>query len=113
MKRIFTAFLAVMLLFSGCGGKADYTPTGDALSYDEDYTGPAPTRPVEESEQELTMPYYAEVTMNPLQCTDYTNRAFMSLIYQGLFTVDRDYNVEPMLCQQYAMAEDMRSYTSM
>ena len=111
MKRSFVILLALILLLSGCGGKGDYVPTGDGLSYDEDYTGPVNTRPPEENDQVLTLPYYADITMNPLLCTDYTNRAFLSLIYQSLFVVGREYNVEPMLCHQYSMTEDMRSYT--
>lgn len=110
MKRVFAIMLALGLLLCGCGGKGEYVPTGDGLSWDDDYTGPVNTRPREESEQELTMPYYAHVTMNPLLCTDYTNRAFMSLIYQGMFTVDREYKVEPMLCEKYSMSEDMKTY---
>ena len=38
MKRSFVILLALILLLSGCGGKGDYVPTGDGLSYDEDYT---------------------------------------------------------------------------
>lgn len=111
MKRSFVILLALILLLSGCGGKGDYVPTGDGLSYDEDYTGPVSTRPQDQQEQSLTMPYYAEITMNPLLCTDYTNRAFLSLIYQSLFVMDREYHVEPILCEKYSMTEDMRSYT--
>ena len=100
MKRSFVILLALILLLSGCGGKGDYVPTGDGLSYDEDYTGPVSTRPQDQQEQSLTMPYYAEITMNPLLCTDYTNRAFLSLIYQSLFVMDREYHVEPILCEK-------------
>ena len=111
MKRLLAALLALALLLSGCGAKNEYVPTGDGLSYDEDYTGPMNTRPVEQTDQVVNMPYYAQVTMNPIQCTDYTNRALMTLIYQSLFVVDRHYQVQPMLCSRYSMAQDMRSYT--
>ena len=110
MKRFLVALLALVLLLSACGTQGEYVPTGDGLSYDEDYTGPVNTRPLEQNDQLLTMPYYAQITMNPLQCTDYTNRALISLIYQSLFVVDRQYQVEPMLCSSYSMAQDMRSY---
>ena len=109
MKRILAAMLAVLLL-SGCGANADYVPTGDGVSWDEDYTGPVNTRPQEETVQELTMVYYPNITMNPILCTDFTNRALISLLYQGLFVVDRDYQVQPMLCGKYSMSEDMRTY---
>lgn len=115
MRRFLSILLCCALLaglLSGCNASDEpYIPTGDGLTWDEDYTGPAVTHPQEEEVQELTLIYYPDITMNPYQCTDFTNRALFSLIYQGLFTVDREYNVEPMLCSSYSMAENMRSYT--
>lgn len=115
MKRLIAYLLCVLLVlgtFSGCNDTNNvYTPTGDGLSYDEDYTGPVYSRPQEDSQQTLTLTYYAEITMNPLQCTDFTNRALFSLLYQSLFVVDRNYNVSPILCKNYKMSEDMKTYT--
>ncbi len=113
MKRFFAIILyfALVLLFTACGtGEEAYTPTGDGLTWDEDYTGPAVTQPSEEQVQELTLTWYPEETLNPYQSTNYTNRVLFSLLYQGLFAVDRDYNVEPMLCGNYSMSENMRTY---
>ena len=112
MKKLLAVFLALLLLaLWGCGQEGEYVPTGDGLSYDENYTGPMNTRPEEENDQVLTLPYYAEITTNPLHCADYTNRTVLSLVYQGLFAVDRDYQVQPMLCGRYTMSSDMRTYT--
>lgn len=115
MKRVFSLLLCLFLvvgLFPGCDGQDDepYIPTGDGLTWDDDYTGPATTYPQEEEVQELSLAFYPDVTMNPLQCNDFTNRALLSLIYQGLFVTDRNYNVEPMLCSSYSVSEDMKSY---
>jgi len=97
-------------LFAGCGsGKAEYIPTGNGLSV-EDEVASAPTQAPEE-EQVLTLTYYPDRSMNPILCTDFTNRALFSLLYQGLFAVDRDYNVEPILCNKYSVSEDMKTYT--
>ena len=112
MKRVIAILLLLALLLSGCAVTEEaYVPTGDGLTWDEDYTGPAVTQPQEEEEQSLTLAYYPEITMNPYTCTDYTNRALFSLIYQGLFCVDRNYNVEPVLCSSYTMSETMTTYT--
>ena len=111
MKRLLALGLVLALLLCGCASGGEYVPTGDGLSWDEDYTGPINTRPQEEKDQTLALAYYADITLNPLRCTDYTNRALMTLMYQSLFVVDRQYQVEPMLCGRYSMSEDMRSYT--
>lgn len=116
MKRfcsVFLCFVLIASLFSGCNlqEKDPYIPTGDGLTWDEDYTGPATTYPEEEAVQTLNLVFYPEETLNPLQCNDFTNRALLSLIYQGLFAVDREYNPEPILCSRYTVSEDMKSYT--
>lgn len=86
-------------------------PTGDGLTWEEDYTGPVQTKPTQPQDQALTLTYYPERSMNPYLCTDFTNRALFSLLYQSLFVVDRNYHVEPMLCSRYTVSDDMRSYT--
>lgn len=114
MKRLISLILcaAALLCLCACGSDPSaYTPTGDALD-SHDPTVPAVTRPisVQPQRQEITMAYYPGKSFNPLLTTDYTNRALIPLIYQGLFTVDRDYQPKPMLCKSFTMTEDMRTY---
>lgn len=110
MKRIAALLLSTALilgLFSGCGGEDDpYVPTGNALSQGET-TEPA----VQESETQTSLPYYPDRGMNPYSCTDYSNKAIFSLVYQGLFAVDQSYQVWPVLCQSYELSWDMKTYT--
>lgn len=108
MKRLFALLLVTSLLLSGCGGKEPYVPTGDGLSYGDDDPVSVPGQ--EQKIQELTLIYYPDQSLNPLECTDYTNRTLFNLVYQSLFAVDRDYNVEPILCSSYTIAPDMCSY---
>ena len=56
MKRLLAIALCLCLLLCGCGAQGDYTPTGDGLSYDENYTGPHNDPPVKEEAQELSLP---------------------------------------------------------
>ncbi len=111
MKRLIAILLLSALLLAGCGSDDPYIPTGDGLTWDEDYTGPAVTQPPQDEEQTLTLIHYPNISMNPYTCTDFTNRALFSLIYQGLFSIDRNYNVEPVLCSHYTMSSSMTTYT--
>ncbi len=112
MKRLICVCLCLCLAagLCACGEGDSYTPTGDALVYDDDYTGPTATRPQDDSNQELTLTYYADRSLNPLTCTDYVNRTLFSLIFQSLFSVDREYAVQPQLCKSWWRSEDMREY---
>ncbi len=112
MRRLLALALCLCLLFAGCAGKqGDYTPTGDGLSYEEDYTGPQNNPQAEERPKALSLPYYADRSLNPYLCTDYTNRALFSLLYQSLFVTDRDYVTHPQLCKSYSVTTDLKSYT--
>lgn len=112
MKRLIAAVLCFAMLAAlfGCGDPTIYVPSGDGL-YDPDATAPnsQPTEPT--AEQELTLVYYPDKTLNPYTATDFTNRALFSLLYQGLFTVTADYEAKPILCESYSISKDMKTYT--
>lgn len=112
MKRLLAILLCICLLCGCSAGSGDpYTPTGDGLTPDENYTGPqiTPTKPGQIAT--LSLPYYKEKTLNPFISTDFTNRALFSLLYQSLFVTGRDYKVEPQLCKSYTVSKDMKRYT--
>lgn len=107
MKKIM-ALLLVALLLTGCGSQGGaYVPTGDALF--QDTTAPDSDTPVN-TNQELTLGYNPDGTLNPYTETDATNRLLFSLMYQGLFSVSRSYEVEPVLCKSYTVSKDMKNY---
>lgn len=114
MKQITVFVLIACLvagLFCGCSSEeAPYVPTGDGLTWDED-PGHQTESTEPPKEQEFSMVYYADKTMNPYQCIDFTNRALFSLIYQGLFATNREYQAVPILCKRYTVSTDMRTYT--
>lgn len=116
MKKILALCCAVLLLVSllpGCtvGGRGAYVPTGSGLTYDDPTEHVQSTEPTEEAELELSMVYNATASGNPFQCTDPGNRAWMSLIYQGLFAVDSNYEAWPILCSNYWISTDMMTWS--
>lgn len=110
MKRYVNLILAALLtlsLLTGCGQDPVYEPTGNALG--EQGATPPGVDPGQ-GKQTLSLVCYPDETFNPYTCADYTNRAVFSLIYQGLFTVDGDYRVSPVLCRSFWVSQDQRTY---
>ena len=106
MKKIF-ALLLIVCLLAGCAPQSEYIPNGGGL-YEDGAT--APPDHSQESES-LVLAYDPTASLNPLVSQNLSNRALFSLVYQGLFLVDRNYNLEPILCRNYAVSADMRTYT--
>lgn len=114
MKRITAWLLTVSLLLSclaGCGRKdgEEYVPTGNALLMEGQ--DPEDLLPESDELQELTLCYYPEYSMNPIIGINITNRVLFSLMYQGLFSVDRRNNTWPILCSFYQVSSDNLNYT--
>ena len=112
MKRLIAALLilaTIPALLAGCQIDTDaYVPTGNALTYED---GSNQNNIQQETDQELTLIYYPNRTLNPLNATDFTNRTIFSLLYQSLFVTDRNYKTYPVLCKQYSISKDMKTYT--
>lgn len=112
MKRFLALTLCLCMLLAGCAGnKGQYTPTGDGLTYEDDYTGPQNKPQGEENTQTISLPYYVDRSLNPYLCEDYTNRALLSLLFQSLFVTDRDYVTRPLLCKSYTVTPELKTYT--
>jgi len=112
MKRLLALALCLCLVLCGCAEDSGaYVPTGDGLDNSTSQTGPQTTPETDDRPNHLSLPYYKEHTLNPYLCTDFTNRTLLSLLYQSLFTVNRDYKVEPQLCKNYTVSKDMMRYT--
>ena len=101
--------LLVLSLFGCRQDKGANTPTGSALYQEQDSTDADSKDEV--ATQYLVLAYYPEESLNPYGCINFTNRTLFSLIYQGLFSVDRNYQATPILCKSYIMSEDMRTHT--
>lgn len=107
MKRTIGILLLLAVLLTGCSQSSSYVPTGDAL---EGNTTPSTTEGEDLQEQQFSLVYDPDKTLNPYSCADYTNKALFSLLYQSLFVVDKNYNVEPQLCKNYTVSQDKKTY---
>ena len=110
MKKSITILITALLMVSllwGCGQQDPYIPTGNGLG---EQGATQPTLTPGGAEQKLSLVYHPDKTMNPYSCADYTNRALFSLIYQGLFTVDKDYQVKAMLCSRLGVGGSENLY---
>ena len=115
MKRVLCLYLTLALLLGllpGCSdhsSEEEYVPTGDALLMEGEE--PEDLSLMDEELQSLTLTYFPDRSMNPLIGVNITNRVLFSLIYQGLFSVDRNNNPVPILCSYYQATADNRNYT--
>lgn len=102
--------LCLLLSLTACAAEdREFVPSGGQLIMDTPGVEGEVTEP--QTPQELTLTYYPNRSTNPFYATDYTNRALFSLIYQGLFCTNRDYQAVPVLCSRYEVSEDMKTYT--
>ena len=106
MRKILCLLLLACLL-AGCAPQSEYIPNGGGL-FEDGATVP-PTQPADNGE--LILAYDPAASLNPLVSQSLTNRTLFSLIYQGLFQINRRYETEPMLCKSYTVSADMRTYT--
>ena len=108
------AFALLLPIVAGCDSGEAYIPTGNGLADATVATEPTEmTAPgsLEEQAMFYTLAYYPDEGFNPYLCTNLNNRMLFSLIYQGLFSVDRNYNAVPILCERFTVSPDLTEFT--
>lgn len=113
MKKRISILLCLCMVLGMLGGcraedPESYVPTGDALVMEDEEVV---YQVEDDGTQSFSLAYYPAQGLNPIYCTDYTNRTIFSLVYQGLFAVSRENEVIPMLCESYTVSADQRMYT--
>lgn len=108
MKRIFALILCAALLLCGCGTVSHGDPT--TPTYFGDTSGVKPNGSGDTA-QTMSLIYDPTEQLNPFKSENTANRALFSLIYQGLFSINRAYEAEPVLCDRYSVTSDLKTYT--
>ncbi|MCR5825573.1 MAG: ABC transporter substrate-binding protein, partial [Oscillospiraceae bacterium] len=98
--------LALCLTLSGCLEPEPVEPE-DFWEMDETIE----IQPVEEAPTVFTLPYLSSQSLNPITCSDGVQQAAASLLYEGLFTLDAQFNVQNALCASYVRSGNGLSYT--
>ena len=110
MKRWICVWVCLLLLLpvlSGCAARQD---EADAPAKTEAPAEEA-ERPTEEpAPQSFGLAYVREYGLNPYSCTCITNRPILSLLYEGLFSLNSSYEAEPLLCDKLAVSDNGRTY---
>lgn len=106
MKRLF-ALLLVVVLLTGCGDEGAYIPTGGG--FQDGSTSPSQAQTP--GSAPIRLSYNKDGSLHPYTATDLNNRSLLSLVYQGLFSLNQDYQPTPILCSSYKVSADMREWT--
>ena len=102
-SRLAALGLAVALLLAGCGG------TPEPVDSPEPTATPTPTpTPVA---AEFALACYPDAGFHPITGSNRTNLLLGGLLYDGLFALDPQFEVENALCDSYTMSADGLTWT--
>ncbi len=107
-KRLLPLLLAALLLaLTGCEDIDSVDPL-DELSqfYRQENEQPDP-----EPLTSFTLPYVSGETLDPLTTTDLVQQTVGQLLYEGLFTLDEQFQPEPVLADTYTYDASARTWT--
>ena len=107
-KRLFSLLLALLLLaLTGCDN-LDSTDPLDELSqfYRQENEVPDP-----EPLTAFTLPYVSGETLDPLTTTDLVQQTVGSLLYEGLFALNEQFQPEAVLAESYSYDAAARVWT--
>lgn len=109
-QRIFTLFLACIFLLTACGSGGSSASSSASSPPPEDHSSgvsPAPEAPA----APLTLAAYPAVSFHPLLSGNKANLTLAPLMYEGLFSVDSQFQAVPLLCAGYTVSEDRLTWT--
>lgn len=108
-KKVLISLLCAALL-SSCASVSDpgdeELPPGQS---DSEASTSAETSPV--LPKELALPYYPELSLDPITCPDGIQQTVAALLCEGLFELDEAFVPQPLLCSSYTCDPSGTVYT--
>ena len=96
---------ALAVLLTGCWEEPPMD-TAVVPAGEEEPAAPSPILP-----ERFSLPYDPEETLDPITCPDGIQQVVGSLLYEGLFRLDRQMEPQPCLCASYAYDAASLTYT--
>ena len=98
MKKLLAIFLASSMILGGCSSSNKETTSSDSKENTSRFNS-----------KYINLTMVKPTTINPVLNTEKSVGYVMNLIYDGLFTIDQDYNVVPQLVKEYSLSSDGKS----
>ena len=111
MKKLIIWLLVLALLLCGCAADTEEQASTEVPETTEATEETQQATPQRKDESEgFGLSYLPAYGVNPFTCSATVNRALISLLYEGLFTVNNQFRAEPVLCESFKMYNEGRSY---
>lgn len=114
MKKTAILLLALLLL-CGCAVQPETQSDMETAASESSEAAELPVVPttpdVLEDIRTFSLPIMPSYGLNPYECSLTLNRGMMSLLFEPLFVVNRDYQAEPVLCESFSVSTDGLTYT--
>jgi len=107
LRRILTALLTAACLLLGLAGCG-------AAPYEEPWQPtptPAATATPEPEPAQFALACYPQSSFHPITGGNRTNLSLGGLLYEGLFALDPQFQVQNVLCESYTVSEDALKWT--
>ncbi len=111
-KKILISLLCAALLLGGCApspgaGEEEFPPGQAGESTDPSGSEAAPSV----LPKELALPWYPELSLDPITCADGVQQTAAALLCEGLFELDETFTPQPLLCASYTQDPSGTAYT--
>lgn len=110
--RLLSCLLLAALLLTGCQQaqlpeeEQESTTLVEVPEEPEEAPAEQPSQP-----KQLALPYAPDSTLDPVTCPDGIQQVVSSLLYEGLFHLNRELEPEPLLCSSYTYDPAALQYT--